>query len=249
MNTTAHKHSKFQLLALRVLSNSRWLGNFPQEALQRLVDKGSIQKLSRGEVLSRRGQRIDALTVVLDGSLDVSITTGEGKRHIQVYLESGQVMNLIPVLDQQPTIHDASAHTDAVLLQISRLDFLAESDRDPRVTHALIRILCLRSRVLYASLVEAAFLPLRVRCARVLHSLMTQYGIHRDGQTEITLKLSQEDLADMIGRTRQSVNKELKALERDGVLRMQYSHFVILNEAHLTEIALSEGVSQLPERL
>jgi CRP-like cAMP-binding protein len=102
---------------------------------------------------------------------------------------------------------------------------------------------------LYASLVEAAFLPLRVRCARVLHSLMTQYGIHRDGQTEITLKLSQEDLADMIGRTRQSVNKELKALERDGVLRMQYSHFVILNEAHLTEIALSEGVSQLPERL
>ena len=43
--------------------------------------------------------------------------------------------------------------------------------------------------------------------------------------------------------------KELKALERDGVLRMQYSHFVILNEAHLTEIALSEGVSQLPERL
>ena len=78
MNTTAHKHSKFQLLALRVLSNSRWLGNFPQEALQRLVDKGSIQKLSRGEVLSRRGQRIDALTVVLDGSLDVSITTGEG---------------------------------------------------------------------------------------------------------------------------------------------------------------------------
>jgi CRISPR/Cas system-associated endoribonuclease Cas2 len=45
------------------------------------------------------------------------------------------------------------------------------------------------------------------------------------------------------------VNKELKALERDGVLRMQYSHFVILNETLLTEISLSEGVSQLPERL
>lgn len=45
MNTTAHKHSKFQLLALRVLSNSRWLGNFPQEALQRLVDNARLVEI------------------------------------------------------------------------------------------------------------------------------------------------------------------------------------------------------------
>lgn len=247
--TSKHEQDQFQPLALRVLAESRWLGSFPPQALKRLVDAGRIHRLSRGEVLNQRGQRIDELTVVLDGSLDVSLTSEAGKRHIQVYLESGQVMNLIPLLDQQPTIHDASAHSDSVLLQIGRTDFLAESDRDPRVAHALIRILCLRSRVLYASLVEAAFLPLRVRCARVLHSLMAQYGMQRNGHTEITLKLSQEDLADMIGRTRQSVNKELKALEREGVLEMQYSHFVILNEPLLTEIALSEGLAHLPERL
>lgn len=247
--TSKHEHEKFRPLALRVLTSSRWLGGFPPEVLKRLVDAGRIRKLARGTILSRRGQRIEELTVVLDGTLDVSLTSEAGKRHIQVYLESGQVMNLIPLLDEQPTIHDASAHTDAVLLQIGRSEFLAESERDPRVALALMRILCLRSRVLYASLVEAAFLSLRVRCARVLHSLMTQYGTHREGHTEITLKLSQEDLADMIGRTRQSVNKELKFLEREGVLRMQYSQFIILDEALLTQIALSKGVEHLPERL
>lgn len=247
--TSKDEHAKFRPLAMNVLAASRWFAGFPQEAIERLVDAGRIERLGRGEVLSRRGQSIGDLSIVLDGSLDVSVTSEAGKRHVQVYLESGQAMNLIPLLDEQPTIHDASAHTDVVLLQIARAAFLAESDRDPRVAHALMRILCLRSRVLYASLLEAAFLPLRVRCARVLHSLMSQYGARRGKGVEITLKLSQEDLADMIGRTRQSVNKELKALEREGVLRMQYSHFIILDEQALTDIALSEGGTGLPERL
>lgn len=247
--TSKHEHAKFRPLALNVLAASRWFSAFPRETIERLVDAGRVEKLARGEVLNRRGQQISDLTIVLDGSLDVSVTSEGGKRHVQVYLESGQVMNIIPALDEQPTIHDASAHTDAVLLHIDRGALLAESDRDPRVAHALMRILCLRSRVLYASLLDAAFLPLRVRCARVLHSLMSQYGVRRGNHVEITLKLSQEDLADMIGRTRQSVNKELKALEREGVLRMQYSQFVILDELALTEIALSEGSTELPPRL
>ncbi len=228
---------------------SRWFADFPKAAIERLVDAGRIEKLLRGEVLSRRGQLVSDLSIVLDGSLDVSVTSAEGKRLIQVVLESGQIMNLIPVLDGQPTIHDASAHTDLVLLLVNRETFLAESDSDPHISRALMRILCLRSRVLYASLVEAAFLPLRVRCARVLHSLMSQYGIRRGDTIEISLKLSQEDLADMIGRTRQSVNKELKALEREGVLRMAYSHFVVLDEKALTGIALSDGDAELPHRL
>ena len=247
--TSKDKHAKFGPLALNVFRASRWFSEFPPEAIERLVAAGRIEKLARGEVLSRRGQSVTDLAVILDGSLDVSVTSSEGKRLIQAVLESGQIMNLIPVLDGHPTIHDASAHTDLVLLLVNREAFLAESDRDPRVSRALMRILCLRSRVLYASLVEAAFLPLRVRCARVLHSLMRQYGVKRAEGIEISLKLSQEDLADMIGRTRQSVNKELKALEREGVLRMAYSHFVIVDEKALTAIALGEGDTKLPDLL
>ena len=247
--TSKDNHAKFGPLALKVFGASRWFAEFPDEARERLVRAGRIEKLVRGEVLSRRGQLVTDLAVILDGSLDVSVTSPEGKRLIQVVLEAGQIMNLIPVLDGQPTIHDASAHTDLVLLLVNREDFLVESDRDPRVSRALMRILCLRSRVLYASLVEAAFLPLRVRCARVLYSLMRQYGVKRGDCIEISLKLSQEELADMIGRTRQSVNKELKALEREGVLQMAYSNFVIMDEKALSEIALSEGDTKLPERL
>jgi len=247
--TSNDELAKFRPLALNVLRASRWFQDFPAEAIERIATAGRIERLERGEVLSRRGQLVNELAIVLDGSLEVSVTSSEGKRLIQVVLESGQVMNLIALLDGQPSIHDTSAHTDAVVLMVGREVFLAESDRDPRVSRSLMRILCLRSRVLYASLVEAAFLPLRVRCARVLHSLMSQYGVKRPGGIEISLKLSQEDLADMLGRTRQSVNKELKALEREGVVRMAYSHFVIADEQALTNIALSDGGGDLPAHL
>lgn len=247
--TSKDDNARFRPLALKVLAASRWFAEFPPPAVERIVDAGRIARLARGDVLNRRGEIVTELVIVLDGSLDVSVTSPEGRRLIQVVLEAGQVMNLIPALDGQPTIHDACAHADLVLLLANRDALLAESDRDPRVSRALMRILCLRSRVLYASLLEATFLTLRVRCARVLHSLMSQYGVRRDEGIEIALKLSQEELADMIGRSRQSVNKELKALEREGVLRMAYSHFIVVDEMALTEIALSEGSPGLPTRL
>jgi len=242
------EQAMYRPLAMNVVTASRWFVEFPKEAIERLIGAGRVEKLSRGDILSRRGEPVKDLTIILDGSFDVSVTSPEGKRLIQVMLESGQIMNLIPVLDEQPSIHDVKAHTDAVVLQIHREDFVGESDKDPRVSRALMRILCLRSRVLYASLVETAFLPLRVRCARMLHLLMSRYGIKRGDSIEISLKLSQEDLADMIGRTRQSVNKELKVLERQGVLRMAYSCFIIIDVKALTTIALSEGEVDLPDR-
>ena len=234
--------------SLAAIAQSRWLSEFPRESLERLVAAGGFDELARGDVLCRRGERIRDLSIVIEGTLDVSVTSAAGKRYIQVYLEAGQLMNLIPVLDEQPGIHDASAHTKVTLMRIPRAAFQAEIDREPRVAQALMRVLCLRSRVLYAALTEVAFLPMRVRCARVLHSLMSQYGLKRGNAVEIGLKLSQEELADMIGRTRQSVNKELKALEREGVIRMTYSTFLIVNEAALTDIALSDS-TDLPDHL
>lgn len=240
----------FQPLALRVLSQSRYLAEFPRESLESLVQHARVRRLARREVLCHRGERVTELVVVLEGALDVGLTSELGKRHIQVILEQGQVMNLIPVLDEQPTLHSASTHGEAVLLLfIDRAALLAEADRDPRVAHALMRILCLRSRQLYAAAAATALLPLRMRCARTLHALMNQYGLRRGEWLEISLKLSQEEFADMVGRTRQSVNKQLKAFEQEGVIRMAYSQFHVLDEKLLAEIAFGKGGEALPQQL
>jgi CRP-like cAMP-binding protein len=75
------------------------------------------------------------------------------------------------------------------------------------------------------------------RCASALLHLATPYGLPREDGLAISLKLSQDEFADMLGCSRPVINRELKQLEARGVIRMTYSHFVITNLEALREQA------------
>lgn len=177
--------------------------------------------------------------MVVEGSLEVSQTASAGKRHIATCLEPGQLMNLIPVVDDQPALHDAYAHETARLLLIPKPMFIELMDQEPQVARRIAQLLCRRSRGLYESLSDQALRSLRERCARVLLGLLDAYGRPGEGGTSISLKLSQEDFADMLGCSRQSANRELKQLARDGIIEMTYSSLRVVDEPALRAVALS----------
>jgi CRP/FNR family transcriptional regulator, cyclic AMP receptor protein len=158
-------------------------------------------------------------------------------RAIWHYLESGQLFNVIGALDGGPGIHDATAHGEALALLIPRTTFRAAIDAQPQLATAMIRLLCLRSRVLYDYVADNTLLPSRARCARLLLSLVEPYGMSGPQGHRISLKLSQEELADMLGQSRQSVNKELRWLETEGLINTNYSQFIILDPPALQAIA------------
>lgn len=203
------------------------------KTLDQMNEGARLLSLRPGEALFHSGDCVDSLTVVIDGALDVSTIGASGKRHVVMCLEPGQITNLIPVLDGQPALHDVHAHGEAIVMQLPKQDVLQAIDAEPGLARNLMRLLCLRSRALYGNVAHTALLPLRARCAKLLLSLMVTYGREEDGAMLIALKLSQEDLADMLGCTRQSVNRELKLFEREGVLRMSYSQFIVLDANRL----------------
>ena len=226
----------YRPLARALLGRDEWFSHFDATRLDRFVQEGELLQLTNGEVLCRRGEVVRSLCVVIEGALDVSHSVESGKRHVWSYLGPGQVMNLIPVLDGQPSIHDACAHGDTVVLLVRKESFLAAVDEQPGIARLLLRLLCLRSRVLYEHAADSALLPLRARCARMLLSLMAVHGLPRPSGVAISLKLSQDEFADMLGRTRQSVNRELKQLERENIISMSYSHFIVRDERALSAI-------------
>lgn len=225
--------ASYRVLARTVLQRAELFVHLAKPTLDRMCDSARLLSLQSGEALFHSGDRVDALTVVIDGALDVSTIGSSGKRHVVMCLEPGQITNLIPVLDDLSALHDVHAHGQAIVMQLPKQEVLQAIDDEPGLARALIRLLCLRSRALYGSVAHAALLPLRARCAKLLLSLMVTYGREEDGAMLIALKLSQEDLADMLGCTRQSVNRELKLFEREGVLRMSYSQFVVLDAGRL----------------
>lgn len=225
-------------LASAVLKRTAWFSTCKPETLETLLAEGQVRLLKRGEIMTRRGEPVEHLCLIVDGVLEVSATTSTGKRHVVRYLEPGQLMNLIPVLDEQGAIHDAVAHADTVVLLLSKALVRQTLASEPELALALMRLLCLRSRLTYLNLAESSLSTLRARCARTLLHLVDPYGMPRTDGVAISLKLSQDEFADMVGRSRPIVNRELKQLEREGMIRITYSHLLILDVAGLNAIAV-----------
>ena len=116
--------------------------------------------------------------------------------------------------------------------------FLAALDHEPQLARDLMNLLSFRSRALSGYLSDEMLMPLRTRCARLLLQMVELHGApHPGGSFLIDLKLSQEEFAEMMGRSRQSVNQELQKLEEAGLIETAYSRFVVRDPAALKAIA------------
>jgi CRP-like cAMP-binding protein len=224
-------------LARATVQRDPWFAAFSPADVLAWTEQSPLLHYDTGERLCRRGGAVPALSVVVSGTLEVTQVSVAGRRHVWSYLGGGQWMNLVPVLDAQPAIHDVTAHEPTTVLQIPAAAFRERVADCPKAMGSLLRLLCCRSRVLYEHVADHALLPLRARCARALLSLMLAHGLPRPHGVAISLKVSQTGLADMLGCTRQSVNRELKALERQGVIAMRYSTFAILDGMGLRRLA------------
>lgn len=236
-NQTENALASWRALASAVLQRCALFSECGPETFASFLADGRLQRMERGQTLCRQGEQVDHLCLIVDGSLEVSTTTRTGKRHVVRYLEPGQIMNLIPVLDEHPAVHDGVAHTECLVLLLDRALVQRTLIAEPLLARSLLRLLCLRARLVYNDLSHHALLPVRQRCARALLSLVEPYGMPRAEGISISLKLSQDEFADMLGRSRPVINRELKQLERDGVIQTTYSHFVVLDIQQLRAVA------------
>lgn len=177
----------------------------------------------QGQVLHLRGDPMPELLVILSGSIEASIEDADGRRSIVWYLGPGQWIGLISIVDGQGSVHNLRAHTDAKALGFPRQRFIDAIKSDPALAMLCLQALCDRSRTLYANLAAEGLLGLRARIARLLLRLFEQHGQLGDQGPEIGLKFTQDDLAAMLGISRQSLNRELRGLESAGIIALAYS--------------------------
>jgi CRP/FNR family cyclic AMP-dependent transcriptional regulator len=211
------------------------------ETLTTLLVAAHTLKLPAGRNICHRGEAVDAVVFVLEGKVEVSICTADGKRSILWFIGPGQAINLIPVIDGLPAIHDFRTHTPVVGASFPRTALLAAIDNDPGFGRALLGILCARSRTLYDHLAVEGLLSLQSRVARVLSLMIQSHGKQNAEGIVIELKLAQDELADMLGITRQSLNRELKLLEQLGAIALAYARIVVRDEAQLRQLMNWEG--------
>lgn len=202
-----------------------------------ILAKAHVRRLPDGAALAARGAAAEEWCGVALGAVRISSVSLSGKQVALTYVEPGSWFGDIALFDGLPRTHDADAHGATTLLCVRKPDFKELLTQHVELYDALLRLNCRRLRLMFDQFEDLNTRPLRSRLAKQLLLLARRYGRLQGEEVRIGLALAQEDLAQLLGASRQRVNQELKGLERDGALRVEPTRLVVLSRDKLMSVA------------
>ncbi len=202
--------------------------------LIRLAELARTHRYGKEHVVFNEGDPGTALYTIVKGRVKISQSSPDGKERTLALLGPGDVLGELALLDGGPRSADAVIAEDAELLVIPREDFLTFVMEQPQVAMSLLVVLSQRLRHTNLLVHDAAFFDVRGRLARVLLELARADGAAEPGGALVCPKLTQSELASMVGVTRESVNKWLRYYERSGTVTRRRGRLVVLAPQRLT---------------
>jgi CRP/FNR family cyclic AMP-dependent transcriptional regulator len=212
---------------IQALKTSAWFGDFPSGALETLADAGVIRVLRDRECLFRAGAKSTGIALILRGGIRSGSLSADGHEFAFSLLKPGAIVGLVAALDGLGSVNNATAHGETEVLAIPREAILEVFDREPALYRHVIDMLCYRMRKAYYTLDELALVPLRQRLARQICTLVLAEHAGKGPDGEVSLDLTQNDLATLLGATRPIVNRAIKELEDEGLITAGYRKLVV----------------------
>jgi CRP/FNR family transcriptional regulator, cyclic AMP receptor protein len=208
------------------LAASDFFANVPTDELQQLAAQGTRRALVRGDVLFGQGDAPSDLYVVLDGRIAMSTKSSDGRESVVALMESGDLFGEMPLLDGGNRSTEARALETSSVLAIPYGPVRALFDAQPSLLWGVVRLLSLRLRSTDEALADSMFLDVTGRTAKRLLELS-------GGSNEFVLPITQEELAGMVGASRERVNKAIASFIRLGWLDQQDRRYRIIDRSRL----------------
>jgi len=201
-----------------ILANVSLFGGLSEDERTALLGRLRRRRYRKGVTVFLDGDPGRDLYVIETGSVKICMTTSDGKEMTLAILAAGEFFGELALLDGQPRSSDAVTMEDCQFLLLERGEFMHFIDEHPSVAHRVMQVLSRRLRDNNQLVQDAAFFDVAARLARVILRLAESVGQSDGGATTISRRLTQNDLAGMIGTTRESVNKWLAFYERQGLV-------------------------------
>lgn len=219
---------------LALLQRHPLFGVLGTDLLKRLSAQATIRRIKRGTEIFEKGDPGTALFAVHAGTVKIGVPSADGREAVFNLMREGEIFGEIALLDGRPRTAGAIAMTDCELMVIERRDFIAFVHQYPEVALKLIEVLCARLRLQSERFEEATFLNLPTRLARTLLRLLADADPKPpDGNLAIT----QLQISQMVGTSRESTNKQLRAWSKRRWVRLERGSIFVLNPDALAAIA------------
>lgn len=216
-----------------VLSAVPLFKDFEEEALVELARLFTVQSYRKHETIFREGDPGEKFYVVLSGSVAVVRDSGEKRETILSILTSNDFFGEMSVFDTAVRSASIRTLTAAEVAVLGREEFLEQIERSPRVGRHLVVALAERLRAANALIASTASQDIRSRLAALLLNLMDHFGEATEGGTRIGLRLTNQEMANMIGTTRETVNRSLNKFWDEKLIDMRAATIVIAEPAKL----------------
>lgn len=192
-------------------------------------------QVAKGQVLFNEGDAGDRLYVVVDGKIKLGIKSGDGRENLLGVLGPGEMFGELSLFDPLPRTATATALTDTILLGLGNRDLDTWLVGRPEVAKQLLRALAQRLRRTWEAVGDLVFSDVPGRVAKALSELAGKFGTKDPDGIHVAHDLTQEELAQLVGASRETVNKALADFASRGWVRLEARAVVILDEERLSK--------------
>lgn len=203
------------------------------EDLRRLAAIAREVTLPASSVLFEQGEESDGLYIVASGIVRIYLTAEDGREATISLLEDGELIGEIALLDGLPRSAGAASLTDAKLMFIPHKPFCDLLDTSPKLSRQVTLMLCERLRAANSQVAQAIFHDLRYRLLVLLRQIAVIHGRIEKDVAIVDLDVTQGMLAQMLGASREAVNKQLRTLAKEGRVLMDGRQIRVLRQPHV----------------
>jgi CRP/FNR family transcriptional regulator, cyclic AMP receptor protein len=227
---------------LSVLRKHPYFADLAPEAFEQLFRYAKLTTYKRGATICSKGDPGTSLFAVLSGTVKISVSSPDGRNAILNLIGAGDIFGEIAVLDGQMRTADATANTNCELYVIDRRDFLPFVRSQPALAMKFIEILCARLRWTSDQVEQVILQDLPGRLAATLLGLIEKRNLDPEGRT---IAVTQQEISEMVGMTRESINKQLRAWAARGWVRLEHGAIVVLDVDALRELSESGSAADV----
>jgi len=194
-------------------------------------------KLSRGQVLFKEGDVGDQLFVVVDGKLKLGTTSNDGRENLLSILGPGDMFGELSLFDPGPRTATATAVVESKLLALANDQVIGWVKEHPQVSLQLLGRLAQRLRKANDVLSDLVFADVPGRVAKAIIELGKRFGTEKKDGLHVNHELTQEELAQLVGASRETVNKALADFASRGWVRLEPRAVIVLDFERLVKRA------------
>jgi CRP/FNR family transcriptional regulator, cyclic AMP receptor protein len=212
-----------------VLKKAPLFAGLEDEAATALSSAMGKLHLNKGDVLFREGDTEDRLYIVVSGKIKLGRTGSAGRENLLAVLGPGQMFGELSVFDPGPRSTTATAVTACELRTLEHDELLPWLTDRPEVAQGLLSQLAARLRRANDVVADLVFSDVPGRVAKQLLELAQRFGDKRDDGMHVHHDLTQEELAQLVGASRETVNKALADFAARGWIRLEPRSVTILD--------------------